>query len=547
MMFRFPLHIGLAAVVLTALSACDPAEVPTSGGPAGMRRLTEDQYRNSITDIFGPDILVAGRFDPIVRPEHGLLAAGTSEISVSPTGFEQIYTMANSIAAQVVDQSHRGTFVGCRPRDVKAADDDCAKAFFHHIGRFIFRRPLTDDELKARVLASGQATRLSGDFYQGLALGLGSLLSAPDFIFDVDTTEPDPNRSGRQRLTSYAKASRLSFFLWNTTPDLELMAAAERGDLHREDGLRHQIDRLLASSRVESAVRTFFADMLGFDVIADLAKDPVLYPQFVRAVKADMPEQTLRTIVNVVLTDNGDYRDLFTTRKTFMTRALGVIYQVPVPQKDGWMPYEFPQGEPRAGILTLMNFLAAFSHDGRSSPTLRGKALREHLLCQPVPIPPGNVDFALVQNTADAAHPTTRDRLTAHRSNPTCAGCHRITDPVGLGLENFDTVGVFRTTENGATIDTSGDLDGVPFQNPADLGQAMHDNPAATSCVVNRFYEYAVRRAVVKGERDWLSSLNQQFAQDGYHVPALMRRIAISDAFYSVAPESQRPTQEAKR
>jgi len=542
-------HLGRAclASLLIVVAACDQTEVATSGGPAGMRRLTEDQYRNAIADIFGPDIQVAGRFDPIVRPEQGLLAAGTSEISVSPSGFEQFYGMGNSIALQVVDVGRRATFIGCTPADAARADDACAEKFFRHIGRLVYRRPLTDAEVTARVNAARAATELSGDFYNGIGLGLGSLLSAPDFLFDIDVTEPDPDRKGEQRLTGYAKAARLSFYLWNTTPDLELMAAAERGDLHRADGLARQVDRLLQSPRLEGAVRTFFADMLGFELLGDLAKDPVLYPQFVRAVKADMPEQTLRTIVNVVLTENGDYRDLFTTRKTFMTRALGLVYQVPVAQADGWMPYEFPPEQPRAGLLTLMNFLAANSHDGRSSPTLRGKALRERLLCQPVPIPPGNVDFTLVQDTTNAAHRTTRDRLTVHRTDASCAGCHRIMDPVGLGLENFDTVGVYRTAENGAAIDAAGELDGVAFHDAVALGRAMHDNPAVPSCLVSRLYEYAVRRPVVSGERAWLDALNRSFADSGYRVPALMRRIALSDAFYKVTAAEGPPVREARR
>ena len=185
----------------------------------------------------------------------------------------------------------------------------------------------------------------------------------------------------------------------------------------------------------------------------------------------------------------------------------------------------------------MTNFLALFSHDGRSSPTLRGKALRELVLCQPVPIPPGDVDFSLVQDTKNQDFKTARDRVTAHRANPTCAGCHKIMDPIGLGMESFDGVGTFRDTENGSPVDASGDLDGVPFANAVELGKAVRDNPATASCLVNRMYEFAGRRAAVRGEREWLDNLNQAFAADGYRVRALMRRIAVSDAFYKVQAE----------
>ncbi|MBM3514073.1 MAG: DUF1592 domain-containing protein [Alphaproteobacteria bacterium] len=524
---------GLAAILL---AACEPAETETSGAPAGMRRLTEEQYRNAIADIFGADIEVAGRFDPIVRPAHGLLAAGTSEISVSPAGFEQAYTMANSIAGQVLDAGHRDAFLTCTPADATKPDDVCARTFFASVGRLLFRRPLTDEELMSRVAAARRATEISGNFIQGVTLGLGSLLASPSFLFDVDETEPDPDRAGQRRLTAYAKASRLSFFLWNTTPDAELLDAAASSAIHSAKELARQVDRLMAAPRLEGAVRTFFADMLGLEAITNLVKDATLYPAFVRAVKADMPEQTLRTIVHHLLTKNGDYRDLFTTRETFITRALGLIYQVPVPQQTGWMPYTFSDDSGRAGLLTLMNFLAANSHDGRTSPTLRGKALREMLLCQAVPIPPGDVDFKLVQDTNNPNFKTTRDRLTAHRTAATCAGCHKITDPIGLGLEVFDTVGVARTAENGAMIDTSGDLDGVPFATPSELGRAVRDNPATASCLVHRIYEYAIRWPIADGERDWIKSLEQDFGKDGYRLKALMRRIAVSKAFYRIAP-----------
>src|SRR6185312_13621122 len=144
----------------------------------------------------------------------------------------------------------------------------------------------------------------------------------------------------------------------------------------------------------------------------------------------------------------------------------------------------------RKGLLTQISFLAAHSHPGRSSPTLRGKALREILLCQPVPRPPANVDFSAVENPDPSLH-TARDRLGLHRKNPVCAGCHKITDPMGLALENFDGAGIYRETEKGSAIDVSGTLDGKDFHDVAGLGVALHDHPALTSCLVKRAYSYA--------------------------------------------------------
>ena len=524
----------LAALLALGLFGCGAPEPTTTGAPAGMRRLTEEQYRNSIADIFGPDVKVSGRFEPILRPQHGLIAAGTSQISVSPAGFEQYYTMATTVAAQVVDEAHRVALFGCAPGPDA---EKCLTAFFQRIGLLVLRRPLTGEEAAAYTSAAKAAAETTGDFYAGAALSLGTMLASPQFIFEVDRTERAPD--GSSRLDAYAKASRLGFFLTNSTPDQELLDAAARGELHDAKGLAKQVDRLMASPRLETSVRAFFSDMFGLAATAELVKDPVIYPSFVRAVKEDMPEQTLRTITRHVLVDDGDYRDLFTTRRTVMTRPLGVIYGVPIAQRTGWVDYEFPDDGQRAGLLTMMNFLALNSHDGRSSPTLRGKALRELVLCQPVPIPPGDVDFSLVQNTENQELKTARDRVTAHRANPTCAGCHKIMDPIGLGMESFDGIGTFRDVENGNPIDVSGDLDGVPFKNAVELGKAVHGNPATPACLVSRMYEFAGRRAALSGERAWLDNLNRSFASDGYRVRALMRRIAVSEAFYRIDAETK--------
>jgi len=283
-MRRFvPIAIAALAVSLAVgvRAAAPPAE-PESGG--SMRRLTEQQYRNAIADIFGEDIQVAGRMDPVLRLPHELQVVGVSRIAVSPAGLEEYDRMAQAIAAQVVDEKHRATLVGCAPRDAKVFDEECAAKFFRRTGRFVFRRPLSIEDVRVQVGAANEAATLTKDFYKGLAVSLATMLISPKFVFDIDVLEPDPVRPGIKRLDAYTKATRLSLFLWNTTPDVALLEAAARGDLHTAKGLAKQVDRMLASPRLEAGVRAFFTDMLGFETIGDLAKDPVIYPQFVREV-----------------------------------------------------------------------------------------------------------------------------------------------------------------------------------------------------------------------------------------------------------------------
>ncbi|MBY0511430.1 MAG: DUF1592 domain-containing protein, partial [Rhodospirillaceae bacterium] len=234
--------IAALAAFLT-LTSCVHQDQQAAGEAApAMRRLTQDQYRQSIADVFGPDIKVAGRFEPDLRSE-GLFAVGSAQVSITPAGFEQFNTMARTIAAQVVDQSHRGTLIPCRPKDVEAADDACAGQFLKQSGRLLWRRPLSDAEVQAHVREAAAAAKTLGGFYPGLEFALAGLLVAPEFLFRVENV----GKGGR--LDAYSKASRLSFLLWNTTPDDILLDAAARGELDSTTGLARQVDRLMSSKR----------------------------------------------------------------------------------------------------------------------------------------------------------------------------------------------------------------------------------------------------------------------------------------------------------
>lgn len=528
---------GLAALAATALllAGCGPTEPTTTGAPVKMRRLTEDQYRNSIVDIFGADITVPGRFEPILRPHFGLVATAASRAAVSPTGFEQYFNMAQGIATQVLAPGHREMFLPCAPASANAPDEACSRRFFAIVGRLLFRRPLTERELAVYVEAARASTDKVSDFYRGLGLGLEAMLVAPDFLYLVEVAEPAPGKPSHLRLDGWSKAARLSYLLWNTTPDELLLTAAERGELDDAEGMARQVDRLIASPRIRDGVRAFFADMLDLQRFDSVVKDPVIYPKFVRLVAADTPEQLIRTITHHVVDENRDYRDLFTTRATFMTRALGAVYNVPVAEANSWQPYDFaPEGE-RAGIHTLLEFLSAFSHDGRSSATLRGKAIRELLLCQPVPDPPSTVNFNLVQDTGNPLYKTARSRLSAHSNDAACAGCHKITDPIGLALENFDGIGAFRKLENGAPIDTAGELNGVSYADAKGLGAVLRNDPAVTACVARRAVEYAIGRPLVSGEQEWLDFVVERFAGEKFRFLELLRVIASSEAPYRIA------------
>lgn len=535
--------VVVSAVVTVVVMNVTSGVAPTTPGQSVTRRLTAEQYQNIIEDVFGDDIDLGGRFEPDLRVD-GLLAVGASNVSVTATGMEQYDAMGRAVASQVVDENHRDVLVPCKPASQASPDDKCAGEFLSRVGRLIYRRPLTQKQLQAYVTAASGATQITGSFYDGVALSLSGMLSSPAFLFRAEIIEPDPDRPEAYRLDAYSKASQLSFFLWNSAPDSKLLTAAENGELHTRKGLARQVDRMMASPRLETGVRAFFIDQFRFDEFETLAKDAALFPKFSAQVAADAREQTLRTVIDVVLTRNSDFREIFTTRKTFLTPELGGIYRVPI-YKDGpngspddWQPYEFAASDPRGGILTQVAFTALHSPAGRGSPTIRGKAVREIALCQHVPAPPGDVDFSGFELGSAQPTVTARVRLDAHASVPACAGCHKIMDPIGLALENFDGGGEFRTREAGVLIDASGELDGITYEDAGGLGQAVYQNPAATSCLVDRLSARALGRVPSAGERNWTKALKEDFAESGYRLPTLLREIALSKALYSVsAPE----------
>jgi hypothetical protein len=514
------------------------AEPVTMGGMATFRRLSEEQYKRSIENIFGSDIKVPGQFDPPLRDE-GLLAIGDSKAIVSPSGFEQYQVRAWAIAVQVLVEGHRGKVLVCTPRSPDAFDRACAMAFFGKYGRMLYRRPLSAAEMSSLLRLASAASAESHSFYKGLEIGLSRLLVSPNFIFRIERTEPDPERPGARRLDDYALATRISFLLWNAPPDDELLDEASKGHLRDRTSLQSQVDRLIDSPRFAEGVRSFFSDMFAYDQFDGLSKDQSIYPKFTTRLAKDAKEQVLRTIVDLLVTNKGDYRDLFTTKKTFLNRNLGSLYKVLLDDDAvaGWSPYTFGPEDPRAGILTFAAFLMLDpTHEGKTSPTIRGKSTRELLLCQKIPAPPGNVDFSKF-NDPKNPNATVRERLTAHRENPTCAGCHGIIDPLGLSMENYDGIGSYRMQENGAAIDASGTFEGKHYTNLLELEKLLHDSSAVSNCVVERSFEYGVGRPVAAGEREWLKHMDQRFADEHYVFSSLMRDIALSREFQTVSAD----------
>ncbi|MCB9793371.1 MAG: DUF1592 domain-containing protein [Alphaproteobacteria bacterium] len=505
----------------------DPGPPPAvePAAPA-LRRLTASQFENVTRDLLGEGLVIASQLEPDTEAE-GFLSVGASVAAVSALGVERYEAVALSLADQVVEDPERlAALLPCTP----AGDDDmaCAEQFAEQFGRRAWRRPLSEAELDRVVDLITWIGADAGDFNEGLRYGIAAMLQSPHFLYRREHGEADA--SGQRRLTDYELASRLSFFLWNTLPDDTLLDAAEAGELSSAGGLEAQAERMLADPRAREGVRNLFTELYRLYQLDDLDKDPLVFTHANADLGPAAREETLMVLERLIFEEDADMRSLFTTRDTYVDRRLAALYAVQAPTVDGsFEAVRLRRDAGRRGLLGQASFLLLNAHATRSSATLRGKFVREVLLCQSIPPPPAGVDTSIPET--DASAPTLRDRIASHLEVESCASCHQFTDPLGLGLENFDGVGRWRLTENNATIDPSGELDGAGFADAWALGEVMSQHENVPWCLSSNVYHYAVGHGTSEGEEALVDWLTEGFVADGHSFRDLLLRTITSPGF----------------
>jgi hypothetical protein len=493
--------------------------------PPVMRRLTAQQYGNALRDVFGEDVVVPVRLEPDGRV-GGMKALGVAQAAVSGRGVELYEAAALEVAAQVMgDPQLRARVVRCAPTGV--ADEGCIGEVLGALGRRLWRRPLTAEEVDKLVRLSADAADALGSFEEGLGFGVAALLQSPWFLYRVEAGD------AQGRLDAWSLASRLSFLLWDTGPDEALLVAAQAGELSTEAGLLGQAQRLLADPRARVGVRAFFSDLYELDRLDELTKASEVFPHMSDEVGPAAREETLRGIEDLVFDERGDWRQIMTRRKTFLNRKLAAIYNVQAPAREGFGEVELPLEVPRRGLLGQVSVLALSAHPVSTSATLRGVFVRTKLLCQVVPPPPAGLDTSIPEATGEA--PTLRDRLREHLESPYCASCHGFTDPVGLALEPFDGIGRYRTRDHDVLIDGSGELDGRAFDGPQQMYEAVRDHERFGLCLAQKLYQYATAHEVVAGGAPMVEALGARFVAGGHDVQGLLLTLVASPAFREVS------------
>ena len=495
-------------------------------GPSPLRRLTHREYDNTTRDLMGDDSHLSSQFsreELFLGFDNNATARGTTTLLA-----EQYMNAAETLAANAVKSLQ--VFSGCDANDA-AGRDACARGFIERFGAKAFRAPLADAE-RARLIALYTGASAAWGFSKGVELTLAAILQSPRYLYRVefgvapDTTGAEPNVKA---LTPYELASRLSYLLWGTMPDQPLLDAAGAGQLTTREQLATQARRLLASERPHYVMTDFHRQWLGLDLIDGFDSTADGFSNDLRPL---MRQESAQLVEAAIWQEGGKLSTLLTAPFSFMNQRLAGFYGITGPSGDTFEKVALDPQQ-RLGILTQGGILAAHSHAAKTSPVLRGKFVREQLLCNPPPPPPPGVDFTVAEKDSSL---TVRQQSESHRADAACAACHRFMDPIGLTFEGFDAVGRYRTLEDAEPVDTSGELAGTdvdgPISGPSELAQKLAGSAQVKSCVVRQWFRYAYARDEVSDQDTCnVASLEGAFANSDGNIPELLLALTQTDAF----------------
>jgi hypothetical protein len=497
-----------------------------------LRKLTIAEFTNSIHDLLGSEAPVPPELEPDQQLD-GFRSVSASVVAVSPTGVSQYETAINGAAQYAFSSAAQAAKVlSCVP--ASATDTACPPSqALGAFGRRAFRRTLTAADLTRYVsVATDIAQEPGGSILVGLKYAVSAILQSPEFLYRVELGAPSPADGGRNKYTDFEMASRLASLLWVSVPDDALMSAAASGNLSTSAGVLAQAKTMLASPKAHQSIANFANDLYGLDPssgtpLTTTFKDPAFYPNWTKTLPVAMQQELLMRVDDVAFT--GDYLSLYDSATVFVNNELANVYGLPLAATDGFRKATLPAGSPRVGLLGAGAILASNGLPQRSSPTLRGRFVAQQLLCKVVPPPPPNVNTSVLDMLPPGS--SVKATLEAHRQSAACAACHALMDPVGLGLENFDSVGAYRTADNDVPIDATGSLDGVAFQDEASLAKVLRNHPQAASCFVGKLYEQAQGREPLPVDGPVVAALSKQFEMSGHRADQLLLDIASNDAY----------------
>lgn len=512
---------------------------PFQPAPGTLRRLTRAQFRSAIRDLLGETVDVADLESDSFN-SGDFAVTGASVVSTSRAGVDQYQSVIEGAVAAVFSvESKRQALLGCEPSG--AAADTCTRSYFERFGRRAWRRPLAATELDGLVaLSESAATELSSAI-EGVRWATVAVLASPNFIYRAELGAP--GLGGALRFTGFEMASRLAFLILNSVPDDALLEEAASGALDTTEGVRAAAERLLGSAPGREAVGNFAEEYMRLDRVLLQAKDPELYPEYTSTLQAAMVHDMRTAWEAVALDDRTSLLEIFRTDKVAVNSELATLYGV---DATGLDPNTFrsatlPAGGPRLGILGKSGFLSQFANQKYGSPTLRGKFISEAFLCTPIDPPPGDVNTDIPEPPDDMPM-TRRQQLSMHSTNPTCAGCHLMMDPMGFPFENFDGVGRFRTLDHGLPVDASGEFplsatELLPVADAKEFAEAASTSELVARCMLRKYYSYAMGYKERDVDAAAIEALYESFRASGFQLRDLILNLVTHEAFASVAAQ----------
>jgi hypothetical protein len=494
-------------------------------GSAPVRRLTNVEYDNTVRALLGGDVpgLPEQPSDAVLQGsfENDALSLGPSDVRIA-----RYETAATSLGEHAVKSATaRDQVLPCT-----TADAECGQQFVESFGKRAFRRPLTDDEL-GRWAGFFESQRLSIDFDAAVQLTIAAMLQTPQFLYRLES-EASPMNANQLELSQHEIASRLSYLLWETMPDDELMAAADAGELETDAQLEAQARRLLADDRARTAVRNFHRQWLYLDRVLNEDKLPDLFPMWGSQARQSAKEETLLFIENTFF-GGGTVKDLFTSNIAYVDDVLSELYGIPSPSEP-WEQVELDPAE-RAGLLSRIAFLAGNAHDANGSPPLRGVYVMERLLCEPRPSPPANANVSPPTANPDQGPMTNRELFEERVAPPTCQGCHVRIDGFGYGFENYDAAGQFRMADNGLPVDASGYANGIgndaEYDGPVELQGLLAESDVVRSCVAKQWFIYANGRPMEPSDTCQVEAIQEALGEHDGNLIELLVTIVTRPEF----------------
>ena len=467
--------------------------------------LSQPQYRRTILGL-------ADGHDALVDELSSVLTDGPRGMQLSQPTLEALLQASEPYAAAVGAQT--------------CADDDridCVRTMVAELGRRAFRRPLRGDEVDRYVAFYAEELEVS-DAVTARSMVVQSLLIAPETLF---RTEVGDATAGSRVLTSYEKAQALSYVITDGPPDDALWAAAESGALDSEDGMRTHAARLLQRSDTSEGLLAFIDSIFHYRGAGELAKDPQTYPAWDEALGEDIAEASERFVHHVLWASEGTLAELLTAPYMFVNDRLGQTYGI---EAEGPTFRQVVVPAARRGLLMQPGFLATYANDDSSAPIARGHFVREELMCQSIPPTPPDALNNFVPRDPSL---TARQWLSQQHAVGACANCHRLMDPIGLTLEQFDGIGAFRTEDVGQAIDVSGQitayqslLEDIPVDGPVQLVDALAHLPEVEACVTERLFAFVYRRDATEADACAIQELSTSFSKDHQIRDLLVRLVS---------------------